>query len=176
MCACKAFSSRFLFLVFECLKKENAWCLMYFYNKNIFGRNMPKRKKGIGERNETKNILFTIVHYELGTCKLTSLQRKMGRRLSSGCEPPSFSYGTGQSLGFLFTSSVVGRRVLCAFRGWQRQSVPASTTTVLFYSHFFPPVRCYDHFLFRTQTHTPRCFYDSSFLKGWVRNRGLCPS
>ena len=38
----------------------------------------------------------------------------MGRRrvvLTSDCVPPSFCYGKGKSLSFLFTSTVVGRRV-----------------------------------------------------------------
>ena len=85
------------------------------------------------------------MHQALGaancsTCKLTTLQRKVGRRLSSGCEPPSFSYGTGQSLGFLFTSSVVGRRVLVLSSGWLasyvgQSEVPALMTSLSSYSY-----------------------------------------
>ena len=82
------------------------------------------------------------MHQALGaancsTCKLTTLQRKVGRRLSSGCEPPSFSYGTGQSLGFLFTSSVVGRRVLVLSSGWLASYVGQSEVPALITSLFF---------------------------------------
>ena len=81
------------------------------------------------------------MHQALGaancsTCKLTTLQRKVGRRLSSGCEPPSFSYGTGQSLGFLFTSSVVGRRVLVLSSGWLASYVGQSEVPALITSLF----------------------------------------
>ena len=90
------------------------------------------------------------MHQALGaancsTCKLTTLQRKVGRRLSSGCEPPSFSYGTGQSLGFLFASSVVGRRVLVLSSGWLasyvgQSEVPALITSLCFCFFFISKV------------------------------------
>ena len=92
------------------------------------------------------SLVQTVVHQALGaancgTCKLTTLQRKVGRRLSSGCEPPSFSYGTGQSLGFLFTSSVVGRRVLVLSSGWLASYVGQSEVPALITSLYFFPFR-----------------------------------
>ena len=82
------------------------------------------------------------MHQALGaancsTCKLTTLQRKVPPRLTSGCVPPSFSYGTGQSLGFLFTSSVVGRRVLVLSSGWLASYVGQSEVPALITSLFF---------------------------------------
>ena len=74
------------------------------------------------------------------TCKLTTLQRQMGRRLTSGCEPPSFSYGTGQSLGFLFTSTVVGHRVFVLSSGWLASySGSVGGACINNYSFFFAP-------------------------------------
>ena len=72
------------------------------------------------------------------TCTLTTLQQQMDRLLTSGCEPPSFSYGTGQSLGFLFASTVVGPQGILCFHldGWHR-TVGKSEACINNYSFFF---------------------------------------
>ena len=66
-------------------------------------------------------LFFSFLFFSFLFCKLTTLQRKVGRRLSSGCEPPSFSYGTGQSLGFLLHLLLLAAGYLCFHPdGWHR--------------------------------------------------------